>query len=182
MGPPLSGKRRLVCQTLLRGVQQDQGVLMVSTTDNARCLQDRYARLFADGEDVRILDCVSRRQGVADGDEAVTTVSSPDDMTGIGIDVSDHLEAFSGDTGNRIALSTLTALLIYSNLQTVFRFMHVITSRIGNGDALGIYILEGGVHEAETVNTLTQLFDGVVRTHDEDPPSIETLPPGAETA
>jgi len=61
----------------------------------------------------------------------------------------------------------------------VFRFMHVFTSRIENADAVGIHVIESTAHDEETMNTLIQLFDGVVRT-DEDR-SVTLQLPGVDT-
>lgn len=181
VGPPLTGKRRLASQILARGLEANHGALFVTTADPATKLRDRYGTLFAREGRVATVDCVSRHQGVGGGDESVTYVSAPDDMTGIGIGVSDHLKQFQDTEGSRTALSTLSALLLYSNLQTVFRFLHVFTSRIGTTGGLGVYLLEAGIHDEETTSTLNQLFDGVVRTRPSDPPDIEALPPGAES-
>jgi hypothetical protein len=46
----------------------------------------------------------------------------------------------------------------------VFRFVHVVASRIEDADALGVHVVESDAHDEETLNTLRPLFDGVVRT------------------
>jgi hypothetical protein len=51
---------------------------------------------------------------------------------------------------------------MYSDVQTVFRFMHVFTSRIENADAMGVHVIESTAHDEETLNTLRQLFDHAV--------------------
>jgi hypothetical protein len=45
--------------------------------------------------------------------------------------------------------------------------MHVFTSRVEKADAVGIHVIESTAHDEEAMNTLKQLFDGIVRT-DED--------------
>jgi hypothetical protein len=57
--------------------------------------------------------------------------------------------------------------------------MHVFTSRIENADAVGVHVIESTAHDEETMNTLIQLFDGVVRT-DEDR-SVTLQFPGVDT-
>jgi hypothetical protein len=54
-----------------------------------------------------------------------------------------------------------------SNAQTVFRFLHVITKRIKSIGALGIYLLDGGMHEEQEIATLRQLFDGIIEIESE---------------
>jgi KaiC/GvpD/RAD55 family RecA-like ATPase len=172
-GPPLTGKRRLVMETLAYGSQEGQGAVVVTTRDSAQRILDDYELLVDDPQsvDIGIVDCVSQHQGRSTRDtEVVKYASSPEDMTGIGIKFSEFVEEFHeerGLDGIRVMVDSLSTLLMYSNVQTVFRFMHVFTSRIENADALGLHVIESTAHEAETTNTLKQLFDGVVET-DED--------------
>jgi predicted regulator of amino acid metabolism with ACT domain len=133
--------------------------------------------------DLGVVDCVTNHQGRStDETDVVKYASSPVDMTGIGIKFSEFVEAFYSDRGlteNRVMLDSLSTLLMYSDLQTVFRFMHVFTSRIENADALGVHVVESTAHDDETMNTLKQLFDGLV-TVDEDR-EISVQLPGADT-
>ena len=71
---------------------------------------------------------------------------------------------------------------MYSDLQTVFRFMHVFTSRIENADALGVHVIESTAHDAEALNTLKQLFDGVVETDEDRELSVRLPGPDAGVA
>jgi hypothetical protein len=55
---------------------------------------------------------------------------------------------------------------MYSNLETVFRFLHVFTGRIRSIDGFGIFFLDSGMHEEKEYTTLRQLFDGVVEVEE----------------
>ena len=58
---------------------------------------------------------------------------------------------------------------MYSNIQTVFRFLHVFTGRVKAAGAIGIYVVEEGMHDDQAIATLKQLFDGVIEIkHDQD--------------
>jgi hypothetical protein len=67
-----------------------------------------------------------------------------------------------------VLLYSLSTLLMYSNLQTVFRFLHVFTGRIQSADALGVYVIDSTAHDDQTMNTLKQLFDGVIDVEEGD--------------
>jgi predicted regulator of amino acid metabolism with ACT domain len=120
---------------------------------------------------------VTQHQGRSPSDsDLVKYASSPVDMTGIGIKFSEFVEEFYSDRGvrqNRIMVDSLSTLLMYSDLQTVFQFMHVITSRIEDADAVGVHIIESTAHDAETMNTLKQLFDGLVEVDDDKQVSFQ---------
>jgi len=167
-GPPLSGKRRLAMETVAHGANDGEGAVIITTRDSSdRVLSDFRSLLDSpDDANVGIVDCVTQHQGRSASDsDLVKYASSPLDMTGIGIKFSEFVEEFytARDVRqNRVMLDSLSTLLMYSDLQTVFRFMHVLTSRIENADAVGLHVIESTAHDDETMNTLKQLFDGVV--------------------
>jgi hypothetical protein len=67
---------------------------------------------------------------------------------------------------------SLSTLLMYSDLQTVFRFLHVFTGRVQSVDGLGLFAIDDSAHDEQTMNTLKQLFDGIVRTREDGPPEV----------
>jgi KaiC/GvpD/RAD55 family RecA-like ATPase len=177
-GPPLTGKRSLALDILATGVEKGEGAIMVTTKDSAtRVLKDFERRTAYEGRPVAVVDCVTRQQGVDEvrEDKRIKYTSSPVDMTGIGIKLSEFLQAFHQDQGikrNRIMVHSLSTLLMYADLQTVFRFLHVFTGRIQSVDGLGIFCIDSTSHDEQAMNTLTQLFDGVIRMSEDEPPEI----------
>ncbi|UTF53271.1 RAD55 family ATPase [Natronosalvus rutilus] len=167
-GPPLTGKRNLALDVLASGADGGEGTIIVTTKDSAgKVLTEFTTRTMNDDPDVGVVDCVTKQRGIgtADDDPRIKYASSPVDMTGIGIKLSEYLQDFyevRGLTENRILLHSISTLLMYSDLQTVFRFLHVFTGRIQSADALGVYVIDSTAHDDQTMNTLKQLFDGVV--------------------
>ncbi len=184
-GPPLTGKRRLAMEILAHGADEGDGSVIVTTRDSSdRVLADYRSMLVdPDSADLGVVDCVTQHQGRSARDtEVVKYASSPVDMTGIGIKFSEFVEEFYSERGihqNRVLLDSLSTLLMYSDLQTVFRFMHVFTSRIENAEALGVHVIESTAHEAEALNTLKQLFDGVIETDENREVSVQLPGPDA---
>jgi KaiC/GvpD/RAD55 family RecA-like ATPase len=172
-GPPLTGKRRLAMEVLATGAETGEGSVIVTTRDSADRVLSDYRSLLAapDEAAIGVVDCVTQHQGRSPSDtETVRYASSPTDMTGIGIKFSEFVEEFYAGrdiSRNRVLLDSLSTLLMYSDLQTVFRFMHVFTSRVEDADALGVHVIESTAHDAETMNTLKQLFDGIVEVEDD---------------
>lgn len=177
-GPPLTGKRALCLDVLAEGVEDGEGAIVVTTKDSAdRVLGDFESRTSYEGKPVAVVDCVTKQQGVSDvrEDDRVSYASSPVDMTGIGIQFSEFLQAFHRDRNiqrNRVMLHSLSTLLMYSDLQTVFRFLHVFTGRIQSVDGLGLFCIDETAHDAQTLNTLKQLFDGIVLTEEGEEPEV----------
>jgi len=178
-GPPLTGKRRVTFELLATGAGAGEGSVVITTRDSADRVVADYRSLLTDPDaaEIGIVDCVTRHQGRSPSDTTtVKYTSSPVDMTGIGIKFSEFVETFYTGRGiqqNRIALDSLSTLLMYSDLQTVFRFVHVLTNRIEDAEALGIHVIESTAHDDEAMNTLKQLFDGVIELDGDSEMSVQ---------
>lgn len=175
-GPPLTGKRRLMMDVLAAGTDRGDGAIVVTTKDSAdRVLKEYAKRTPYEGKPVAVVDCVTRQQGGSTREsDRIKYASSPVDMTGIGIKLSEFLQAF-GDRGieeNRVMVHSLSTLLMYSDLQTVFRFLHVFTGRVQSVNGLGLFSIDSTSHDEQAMNTLKQLFDGIVTLSEDDEPQI----------
>ncbi|WP_226481711.1 RAD55 family ATPase [Natrinema amylolyticum] len=183
-GPPLTGKRRIAFNILGSGANRGDGSIVITTKDSADKVLESFDDHVDEGvePDIGVVDCVTKQRGIGtiDDDPRIKYASSPVDMTGIGIKLSEFLQEFyetRGLTENRVLLHSVSTLLMYSDLQTVFRFLHVFTGRIQSADALGVYVIDSTAHDDQTMNTLKQLFDAVVEleeTTDDEEPEIRT--------
>lgn len=189
VGPPMSGKRELAYDVLAHGAASGDGTIIVSNQDSAERVLEEYGhRVDVDETTLSIVDCVTKHQGqgtIRDTDR-IRYASSPEDMTGIGIKFTELIEEFYTQRGierNRVFFNSVTTLLMYSDLETVFRFLHVFTSRIENANALGLFILQESAHDDRVMGTFNQLFDGVIRTRKDGPPEarLPTIEPTADT-
>ncbi|WP_306060067.1 RAD55 family ATPase [Natronococcus wangiae] len=176
-GPPLTGKRSIALSILASGASRGDGSITVTTKDSA----DVVLAELPDDAVVGVVDCVTKQRGIGSVEDTsrVKYASSPVDMTGIGIKLSEFLQEFYDQRGlarNRVLLHSISTLLMYSDLQTVFRFLHVFTGRIQSADALGVYVIDSTSHDDQTMNTLKQLFDAVIEVteSEETNPEIRT--------
>lgn len=172
-GPPMTGKREYALEILADGVRANEGAIVVTTKDDASQVRDDFIELTGhDDPLVGVVDCVTRQQGTPtlQDHDLVRYASSPVDLTGIGIELSELLREFyeeRGVTKNRVLMHSLSTLLMYSNLQTVFRFLHVFTGRVQSADALGLFVIDDTGHDQQTMSTLKQLFDGAIDVREE---------------
>lgn len=166
------------CAELLwRGDVEDKNVLSVTLTDSP---DDRMAAwdVHADGQpaETAFVDVGDRTRSVAAKDASIEvpgrditieTVSSPGDLTGMGMRVSEILSRWAGD-GNEVVVCfhSLTALLQFVDLQRAFQFLHVLTARIDNVGATSHFHMDPTAHDERDINTLTSLFDAVVAFED----------------
>ena len=137
-GPPLTGKRSLCLDLLADGVENGEGGIAVTTKDSAdRVLKDFAARTPYDGKPFAVVDCVTKQQGVSDvrEDGRIKYASSPVDMTGIGIQLSEFLQAFYKQRNikkNRVMLHSLSTLLMYAEEGKLYRLLSQLVNRARN--------------------------------------------------
>jgi KaiC/GvpD/RAD55 family RecA-like ATPase len=174
MGPPMTGKQRLAYDVLARGSREDEGTVVVTTKDEAPRVRSEFAdREVPEDALLGIIDCVTRQQGMSEvtDEEFTRYASSPVDLTGIGIELSELLQEFYQEHDvrrNRVMLHSVSTLLMYSELQTVFRFLHVFTGRVQSADGLGLFVIDSTTHDEQTLSTLKQLFEGVIEVEESE--------------
>lgn len=163
-GPAMSGKRQLMLRILAQGAGNGDGSVIVTSKDPAADVVREYQQEMDDEETyLRIIDCVGS-SGEAVGD-IVRSVNSPGDLTGIGIEFSEVARSAESDGLDRlrIAFDSISPLLMYVELQRLFRFLHVFTSQIQSRNWLGLFAIDPDSHEEQVVNTVSQLFDGMIQ-------------------
>lgn len=167
-GPAMTGKAALVLDVLSTGTAAGQHAIVVSPDRRAGRLLDSF-----DGDDDRLwlVDCSgSSGRGSFEDSEHVSYVSSPGDLTGVGIGIAKMTRSIGPQISNglQIGVLSVSTLLQYSGQDRVFNFLHVLTGRIAAGDYLGIFAMDPGAHDESTTNVITSQFDVVVDIRETD--------------
>ena len=169
IGPPMSGKELILNFIMYHGAAiNENAVITVTTRESAPHILEWFKenKLNLPLDRIGIIDCVSKTLGGAvKEDENIRIVSSPVDLTGIGVKISYFFEIFITKKNiqkNQLHMNSISTILMYSNIQTIFRFLHVFTGRIKSIGGIGIYMIESGMHDEQAIATLKQLFDGVI--------------------
>lgn len=171
-GPSMGGVRRLALRLVTDGNDRGEGMLAVTTTKSGEKVRDECKRLCGSLDRSRfgIVDCVSQQQGSRRTPEYVETVSSPGDLTGIGIEFSGLYQRVhrNGNERVRAGLFSLSTLLMYAEFRTVSRFVHTLTGRISATDGLGVFLVDPTTHDERVVNTIAQLCDARIDVRESD--------------
>ncbi len=176
LGPPMSGKDTIINNIIYHGLASKEAAIIVSTEEsgedmlewfsNSGMSVDAYMNLFG------IVDCVSATLGLDVKDTAsIRRVSGPMNLTKISVNITNYFNEFwmkRGVRKARLCVNSLSTMLMYTNLQAIFRFLHVHTRRIKTANSIGFYIVEDGVHDAQTMETFKQLFDGIIKVEVEE--------------
>lgn len=171
-GPAMTGKQELALRLLAAGHERGDGILCVTTGENAGTVLDDLEREIPtlDRNRVGIVDCSGSDHQRTIQELATERVSSPGDLTGISIGTTKLLQRFAEQDISEVrhGLVSVSTLLQYLELDTVFKFLHIYTSRITDTQGLGVFTLDSASHDKQTVNTITGEFDCVIDLRETD--------------
>jgi len=174
-GPAMTGKEDLLYEAMADGTRNGEGAVAVTTGERAEdAIEDIQARASdMDSHALCAIDCRadSDREGIERDDGAyVHRVAAPSDMTGIGIGIMkcfDRLRDAGVDDG-RLGLTNLSTMVTYSDKQTVFKFCHVLSSRLDSAAFLGLFTIDSSAHDNQTLQVIKQAFDGLIEIRERD--------------
>lgn len=172
-GPPLTRKSELLRRLLRAGQDRGENALLVSTNTDVETIHREFGWSLSERpENFHVIDCISRQSGAPAVEADHTSyAASAGDLTGMGMYVTNHLSALSGmgrSDRTRMAIDSVSTLLMYEDYETVFRFLHVVKNRLEVGNALGLLAINTETHEEQRVRTLLGLGDGVIELRETD--------------
>lgn len=176
-GPPLTGKYELLLELL--ALHTDR-IIVVSTKNQAARIEEQFRSIADDvlDEHIGVVDCVTQQQGPQEVEETerVKYANSPDNLTRIGVKFTDivetfHEQPFEGQTG--VGVHSLSQLLMHSDLKKVYQFLQVLTGQVRNAGWFGAAVIDVSDADDERHVTLSQHFDGMVETRENDAGSRE---------
>jgi KaiC/GvpD/RAD55 family RecA-like ATPase len=172
-GPAMTGKEELALSILANGSEDGEGAIVMTTGDPAETVIEDYRERVPGVDESRlaVVDCRGDGDRSSDQSESgsyIHHVSSPADLTGIGIGITKGLERLNthGADRGRFALSSLSTMLTYTDKKTVFKFCHVLSSRLDAADYVGVFTIDTGAHDEQTIQVIKQAFDGLVEVRE----------------
>lgn len=94
---------------------------------------------------------------------SVETVSTPGDLTGLGILLSRKVNTHDDVV---VCFDSLTAVLRHVDHETAYEFLNAVTGHLYAADARAHFHLDADAHDDEVVGALESLFDAVVERRD----------------
>jgi len=162
-GPAMSGKRALALDLLVRGVIETGGrPLYVSTTDSAETARAALDSRLSDTVESPDPVVISATQS-PDRD-----VTSPADLTGIALALS---EAYDGSRrserlGSRVLVDNVATLLLYTDIEAVYRFLHALRVRVAEAGGATIATLDTDGLDPGERRALVELFETAVEVRE----------------
>jgi hypothetical protein len=96
-------------------------------------------------------------------------VSSPGDLTGLGMIIGKYLERwYQGDGDIRVSFDSLTTLRQYGEPQNVYRFLTLMTTRLDGAGAAAHFLFGPETQDPQTVATIKSSFQAIAELVSED--------------
>lgn len=169
-GPALSRAEDLALSLVADGSAAGDGMLFISTNNTSEKLLDTCARMRPGFEAALtgVIDCSGQDIGASAYDAEIKTISTQSDLTGIGMKFSALYEGLymKADERVRTGLISLSSLLMYVDLRSLFRFVQTVSGRIDSAGGLGVFAIDPTTHDEQTVNTLSQAADGRIEVRE----------------
>jgi hypothetical protein len=158
-GPAMSGKRTWAAGFLSR---RECTPLWVTTTDTAAQVRSDVGR-----PEMCVVDAVTRQSGTLPDDEdgdLTWYATSPADLTGLGMRVSAALSSVVEEATPPpvVFVDSVSTLLLYADLERVYRFLHVLNNRVDALDGRSVHLLHTDGTDGEDMATLIQLYSHVL--------------------
>ncbi len=159
---------------MLAKPEEGEWTVVISTDERTAEVFDAFKRLGVPKSRVGIIDAITKTSVSNIEDSArIKFVASPVDLTGAGIKFSTMVEEMWKITiamenpgplppPVRLCVLSLSTLLMYNPLETIYRFLHVITAQMEKLEGLGVYVLSSGSFDEKTISTLKQLMDIII--------------------
>jgi hypothetical protein len=154
---------------LLASAPRYQESVVLMTTDRAAAAHiAAYRSELADPDGLDHLFLVDGSRSGPERDAGplspanVEAASSPADVTGLGVGLTNHLRSI-GDGRARLGLLSLSPVVDRLGTEKAFAFFHVLTSRVRQAGLLGLFVVDPTRHEAKHVRILQSLVDGSLR-------------------
>lgn len=122
-----------------------------------------------DHDQIDVIDCTTTETTSDEYD--VRKLNSPGDLTGISLEFAKLLED-DESVPVRVGMSSISTTLMYTELRTLFRFLHVFTSRIRSGEMFGAFAMDPSMHEEQATNTIRAVFDAEARIEEDGSVSL----------
>jgi len=152
------------CLDLLSVADDDSTVVWVSYSRPPSACVEAYETEYDTDAELSVIVVGDTPTGSTPASVSVETVSTPDDLTGLGITLSQTLSAHDDVV---LCFDSLTVLLQYVDHETAYEFLNAVTGHLYATDSTAHFHLDPSAHDTQTVDALASLFDAVAERADD---------------
>ncbi|MFQ6052138.1 MAG: RAD55 family ATPase [Candidatus Hydrothermarchaeota archaeon] len=162
LAPPGSGKTVFCQQFLYHGLSQGYPAVYVHTDEPIDSIEAGMRSFgwdisqYIDKNMIRFVDCYSWR--VSSKRTSKYYVDSPSNLSEVSLTIED---ARQGLKNARLVFDCLSNLMIDTGSQSIIKFFEILSARVKRSGMTGLCVLQSGVHDERTVQTLRYMADGI---------------------
>jgi KaiC/GvpD/RAD55 family RecA-like ATPase len=176
IGPPLAGEKSIIYNYLQKSLEGDEPVVFVSTDKSPEDIKKDMLQMkifvtkFETEKRLIYIDCCSKQTDESIKDtNCIRRVSGPLALNEMSIALSDIERDFIRKSpSHKVIFNSLSTVLMYSNPQTVGRFLQVIIARVKKAGGSILLTLEEGMHDEKVIVTIEHLMDVIIHVKKEE--------------
>ncbi len=168
-GPSFVGKEVLVNQFMAEGLIKGVPILWVLTDKTPADIRNEMSFIVSGYEEyeglglVRYVDGYSHTVDDPADDPYTTYLNSPDDLDAMMSAVNEIADGFRSEHAYyRVGFRSLSTLIAYSNINSVFRFLNPFVGRRKKERSVSMFLLEKGMQEQQEIQMLGMIMDGML--------------------
>jgi KaiC/GvpD/RAD55 family RecA-like ATPase len=169
-GPPGTGKTTLCQQFLYNGLENSEKGFYITSDASPEDIMDKMNSFswntepFIKSKNLMFLDIYSWRAGGAKEQSWKNVLQGGLNIDALNLSLSDMLNRLANNQQKRGVFDSLSSLLLYVSTDMVIKFIPILIAKAKKRGATELLVLEEGVHDEKTVNTLNFLTDGLIET------------------
>ena len=138
--------------------------IYISVNKPYQSLVELFKKNKINFDKVFFIDCITKTVG---GKPEITKnclfIASPQNLTELGIALSQAMEAMKEKKNKFLILDSLSTLLVYNSAGTIARFSHFLTTRIRLSKFKGIFIIVEKEMDKKLLSTLKEFCDRAIK-------------------
>lgn len=169
-GPPGTGKTTLCQQFMYSGLKNSGKGFYITSDASPEDVMDKMNSFswniesFIKARKLMFLDIYSWRVGGAKEESWKKVLQGGLNMDTLNLTLTDVLSKLSDKDNKRGVFDSLSSLLLYVSTDMVIKFIPILIAKAKKQGATELLVLEEGIHDEKTVNTLNFLTDGLIET------------------
>ncbi len=157
--------RDRILDALATGIRDGEGAVVITTDLPAsQIVEALEARVSFEPRLLTIVDCSGEQTETTAEDLFVYTVASPTELTATGIGVVECFDQLSqrGVDRCRVGLLSLSSMVGKSGEAEIFKFSHVVSSRLDSAGFLGLFAIDTDEVDTQSFQIISEAFDDTV--------------------
>ena len=171
-GPSKSERRDFVLDLLKsRNGEVVDPAVVITTDELGSKVVERYNTRVGQSAariPLGVVDCMPNPTPYSVQEASIARVGGPGDLTGVGVEATNMIDSMNqrGFGRVRVVLDSICPMTMYTDIEVLFRFLHMMVGAIQSTESIGIFTMDPESHDERTLSMVEHLFDYVLDVGD----------------